>query len=249
MKLNDKIAKEALHDQADFKLIIAKKFLENIDTSVPYDFDVKHFQLEFFAEIFLLYSNMVIEILSYEINDKFKIFPLRNFTIDYVKDEHENFDSEDMRLLNILNRGVKNDKFYPQFSIYKIREALDPLDPEQNQIGDLIDKFFTIPQNYVQGWDFSKSSLWQLRELRNHVSHQRILDLHYVLGSKAQYVFRFQPEKTSSEQVAIIINDPQKFFSRVYDDLVEFKNNVRKIILHKRESFHYKTPLDFELQF
>ena len=179
-KLNDSDAKKTLIDRTDFKLSIAKNLLEKIGI-IPYSEGVKDFQLEFYAEGFLIFSNGVIEILADEINEKFQIFKQNNYQVQYISYE-QNLTDDGTRTISTMNKGGRADKFFPSFNIYKLRDKLDTTNSDQKSIFDLIMKYFDYPKPTVDGWDFANSSLWQLRELRNHVAHQRALNRNYVIG-------------------------------------------------------------------
>ena len=246
--LDDPTAKEILLDRTDFKLTIAKKFLEKIG-SIPYSEGKKDFQLEFCAEGFLIFSNGVIEILADEINSKFNIFEQRTFQISFDPYE-ENLTDDEKFTISAMKKGAKKDKFAPSFTIYKLRENLISTDPVQKSISDLIMKYFDYPKPTITGWDFSNSSLWQLRELRNHVAHQRALNRNYVAGSvqDVQYIFRFEPFPINF-QIVRIVKNPQNYFSELFENLVKFRNEIRAIIPYAMPSDQYKNQLDFGLKF
>lgn len=246
--MNDSEAKASLIDRTDFKLSLAKKFLEKIET-IPYTEGKKDFQLELCAESFLLFSNGVIEILTDEINDKFKIIKREEYCIEYISYE-QNLTEDESRTLFVMNKGGKKEKFYPPLNIYKLSKNLDQNDVVQKQIFDLIMKYFDYPKPLLVGWDFTNSTLWQLRELRNHVSHQRALNRNYVVGSRqdVQYLFRFEPIDWLQFQLVRVVKNPQNFFKELFDALVEFRDEIRNIIPYSMPSDQHKNQLDFGLK-
>lgn len=248
-RLNDSNAKKILIDRTDFKLSIAKNLLEKIG-GIPYSEGVKDFQLEFYSECFLIFSNGVIEILADEINEKFQIFQRKNYQMKYMSYE-QNLTDDETRMISTMNKGGRTDKFLPSFNIYKLRDKLDTTKSDQKIIFDLIMKYFDYPKPTLQSWDFNNSSLWQLRELRNHVAHQRALNRNYVIGSRedVQYIFRFEPIDTINFQLVRVVKNPQNFFKELFDDLVTFRNEIRNIIPYNMSSSEYKNQLDFGLQF
>jgi len=248
-RLNNSNAKEMLIDRTDFKLSIAKNLLEKIGV-IPYSEGLKDFQLELCAEGFLIFSSGVIEILADEINDKFQIFKQKNYQMQYIAYDQNLTDDEERTILT-MNRGGRTDKFFPYFSIYNLRDKLDLTDLDQKNVFDLMTKYFEYPKPTIQGWDFTNSSLWQLRELRNHVAHQRALHRNYVIGSRqdVQYIFRFEPIDTINFQIVRVVKNPQNFFKELFDDLVEFRNEIRNIIPYRMPSDQYRNQLDFELKF
>ncbi len=250
MELNDKLAKDILIDRTDFKLSIAKNLLEKIDIFIPHTENAKDFHLEFCAEGFLLFANGVIEILTDEINEKFQIFQRVDFQVEYVSYE-TSLDEESQRWLHTMNIGGSKDKFYPKFNIYNLRDNLDLQNADQKKVHDLISKYFEYPKKIGTNWDFSNSSLWQLRELRNHVSHQRALNRNYVIGTTraVQYIFRFRPDPNKNFEVTRVVNVPKNYFSELYKDLVDFREGIRNIIPYSMPSSQYKNQLDFGLQF
>jgi hypothetical protein len=247
--INDFQAKNMLHDRTDFKLSVAKKYLEKIK-SIPYSENVKDFQLEICAEGFLKFSNGVIEILTYEINEKFKIFQYEDYQVEYISYE-ENLTDDESQMIYVMNKGGKHDKFLPNFNIYKLLSKLDHLNSDQKKIIDLIQKYFEYPIQSKNNWDFTNSSLWQLKEIRNTAEHNPSLNRNYVIGSRqdVQYIFRFNLNDKSNNQIVRVVKNPQNYFKELFDKLVEFRNEIRLIIPHRMPSNEYKKQLDFALQF
>lgn len=247
--MNDSEAKATLVDRTDFKLSVAKQFLEKIG-DIPYSEGKKDFQLELCAEGFLLFSNGVIEILTDEINDKFQIFGKKNFQAQAISYE-QNLTEDDAWTFSIMKKGLRREPTSSSFNIYNLRDKLDLNDSLQKLIFDLIKKYFEYPQPIIDGWNFSHSSLWKLRELRNHVAHNRALNRNYVTGTKydVQYIFRFKPISWLQFHIVMVVKSPQNFFKEIFDDLIIFRNEVRSIIPYSRHSDQYKNQLDFGLQF
>lgn len=242
MNLNDETAKKIILDPTDFKLVLAKKFLEKTDFSVEFNLNKNQFNLELCSEAFLFFASSVTEILTNEINERFQIYQRQQYQ---------------MKSLNLSS--FPDETKYPDFTIYDIRDRLDQSIVDQKKVYDLIIKYFEIPTRIGENWNTNNSSLWFLRELRNHVAHERILNKHYniIIGgdteSNANYLFRFRIEKPRNNDKGIflvnVVSNPKNFFQKIFDDLVEFRIEIRKIIPYTHESSQYNNQLDFGLKF
>ena len=253
-ELNDAIAREILLDPVDFKLVLAKYFLDRIPKKVPLDFDLTHFILEANCESFLFFSNLAIENLASKINQTWKLISGSKYDTKRVVEDGSGF-------------WVVNDQYQEQspdgITIYSILKSLDHSNQQQKQVYDVIMKYFDVPKETKSGWDFSKSTLWQLRELRNHIAHSQLLNRMGIRGTvepRTLYLLRFILKKyspptksnnsteTIGEKIAITTEHPFDYFSQLYDNLTEFVDEIRTIIPYSSMSTQYRNPPNFELK-
>ena len=244
--LDDEKAKKILLDKTDYKLIIAKKFLQKIKPNVPLDFDKEHFELEYFSESFVLFAGSVLEVLKQEINDKFKCYPRKAYK-GYIIPVDESL----------------RETHFPTFTFRRLINKLKNRG-KQKQVKDILRKYFSEPRKTSGQWDFSNSKLWQLWELRSHIAHERAFSRRAVRvvgvpdGDKTSYLFRFRINKPRTTKtgiskpgyiVAIVNDNPHKFFQDLFDSLILCRDEIRVIIPEKYSSSYYKTPPDFGLRF
>jgi len=244
--LDDDKAKKILLDKTDYKLIIAKKFLQRIKPNVPLDFDKEHFELEYFSESFVLFAGSVLEVLKQEINDKFNCYPRKKYKGDIIP----------------VEEGLREIHF-PEFTLEKLITKLKKRG-KQKQVKDVLLKYFNKPRKTKGQWDFSNSKLWQLWELRSHIAHERAFSRRAVRGvglpdgDKTSYLFRFRINKPRTTKtgiskpgyiVAIVNDNPQEFFQDLFDSLIQCRDEIRTIIPVEYPSSYYKNPPDFGLRF
>lgn len=250
-KLEDKIASQILLDSVDHKLVLAKHYLEKMHTEVSLNYNWKHFVLEANTETFLFYVNLAIENLAYKINLKYELIPEEKFiTKRIIKDN-----KTDLWRINDVTQGGK---FFSNFDIYSIKNVLNESIKDQNEIKTLIDNNFSYPRKVGLEWDLSRSYLWMLREMRNHITHSPIINRALIAGADtSSYLFRFtveryKPTKNGNDEklgtkLSITIDNPYQFFSLLFTKLTEFVEEIRKIISYEHRSDQYKNHLKFEL--
>jgi len=222
MSIDDNVSKEIMLDPVDFKLVLAKHYLDQILDNVPLDACWDHFLLESATESFLFYANLAIEILTKEINDEFQLTPEK------------------------------------KFNIYRIQRLLDPTIPRQNHILQIINSHFQKPSKEFPAapYDYSRSSLWQLREIRNHVTHERIINRIAFRGTvmpENAFLLRFTIQRENSENGSteiteqILLKNPKDYFSQLFSSLKVFRKQIRSNIAYKYESLQHENDLSFKL--
>jgi len=245
-KLNDKLAKEILNDTTDMKLTIARKYLDLIDNPAEWTFNKNYFLEQYFSECFFHFAYSVIEILQHEIEAYLRFIPL-------VKS----------RLVFLNSDGTEKEKFVDKkFPKYYLSEFMTKLKrskkPECQKLYPIFLNYFTPPRKIGNKWDFSNSKLWMLREIRNHVAHQPVLTRHanVVVGEGASniwFAFRFELAKSkrarAAFEIAVLHNNPRDFFEDLFQNLISFRSDVRKIIPLKISSSQYKSPPNFGQKF
>ncbi len=244
-ELSDPVAKPILEDLVDYKLVLAKHFLKKIDSSMPFGNDWKFFCLETNCETFLIFCNMAIEIIENRIVNEFN-----------------------------LSIGLND------ISMYKIRDRLQTTDIRQKKVKEIIEDHCVLPKQdfnrdtstitseeamtlFQRGelnlvWNFSKSRVWQLGQMRNHAIHNHILNrsFHRAIGglesNPTSYIFRFSnplsfTEERSYPDIEELVTNPYDYFQQMFDDLVDFVDKIRETIPMSQDSTQHRKELDFEL--
>jgi len=245
-KLDDKLATKILQDTSDMKLIIARKYLNEINNPAQWSFNRKYFLTQYYAESFFHYAYSVIEIIQHDIEENLRFIPLVKSRLCFVYG-------------NGTEKSTFQDEKYPEYYIKDfIKKLKNSKNKKANKLYPIFIKYFSPPRKINNKWDFSKSKLWMLREIRNHVAHQPILSHHanIVVGggsSAIWFAFRFKlvkSKRTKKEfEIAVLHNRPRDFFEDLFTNLIKFRYEVRKIIPKKNPSFRYKNPPNFGQRF
>ena len=252
--LSDTVSKEILIDTVDFKLVLAKHVLERIPNQISSDFDWNHFVLESNVESFLFYSNLAIESLAMKIDETYNLQVLSTYNTKIISENQNHLWDQTEINREQLREGL---------TIFKVRNLLNPAIADHARIQDIITRYFGDPQLTSNGWDLSRSSLWQLRKLRNHVAHSQIMNRRIIAGNprnRVLYLFRFTIEDYQSpdpsrnrperigENLAITIDRPYDYFENLFDNLLNFIDEIRAIIQYSHMSSQHKNQLNFELK-
>lgn len=130
--------------------------------------------------------------------------------------------------------------------IYDIMKKLHCNDPQQKEICNLIIKYFSKPLKdksfVIPAWDFSKSKLRMLKEIRNHVAHHNIINRHYYVGSDAAntVLLRFDMYDQNKSKIVVSVENPYEFCYKLFVSLSEFREKVFDVINPPFVSNHYK---------
>jgi len=255
----DKLGRDILLDRVSYKLCLAKLFLSKIDIDVPLDYNKKHFALESNVESFLFYSNLAIENFVYNINIHFSdIIPRSKYSIHELE--------RSSSLIKNVNMVSGDGRWYDGLSIYSLRKKLDTSITEQKIVQQIIDDYFSTPKEVSSNqFDLTHSPLYVLRELRNFVAHNPIINRKAIRGSVDLTLFRFlidlehyspaqprnnppQPEKIGTK-IALNEERPQTYFQQFFDALCDFIDDICKIIPKVKPANHYKTLDISKLEF
>lgn len=245
-KLSDRESNDILLDPLDFKLVLAKYYLEKIDSITHLDYDWNHFVLESTAESFVFYANLAIEILAFQINNEFHLIPDDKYDTQMIEENSQT---------HMWQEGERHSGglFFDRLTIYNIKNALSTSDTRQKNILDIINKYFQRPQKTSTEWDLSNSKLWLLRELRNHIAHFQLFNRHAIAGGPTYFLFRFKvktPDRrngTPGIKLGMIESNPQDYFSDLFHELITFVKEVRNIVPYKHQSLRHNNPINFEL--
>ena len=251
----DDLGKAILTNPTDYKMCLARYHLLKIQDDVPLNFDKNHFVLEYNVESFLFYANLGIENIAFNINSQFNdIVPRAKYSIQTL----EYHTGSIKNITTVSGDG----RWYDRLTIYSVRKALDPSIDEQKIVSDIIDNYFSKPEEINSNqYDFTKSSLWVLRELRNYIAHNPILGRHLVRGSgditsfllRVNYIY-YEKEEPSRHQeevigtkLAMIENNPKAYFSKLYQSFITFVDELCEVKPQICPTFYYKTLEDPKL--
>lgn len=159
--------------------------------------------------------------------------------------------------IEIITREI-NDTFSlisdpNKVSIYSVKRRLNPNVETQNKINDIISNYFTNPYDGTI-MDYSNSSLWCLRELRNIIAHGKTL-IRTVASGSPNYGFiipypmlsRINNRWVTVDVDRVEIHDSDNYFTNMYNDLESFCDSIRYIIPKNYHNYQHKNPIDFEL--
>ncbi|MEX0861596.1 hypothetical protein [Nitrosopumilus sp.] len=248
-------ARKLMLDQVDFKMCLAKHFLLKIPSQVSLDFDIQHTKLESNVESFLFFSNSTIENLAFKIN---LFFEQPITSSKYVTKTVESTSSPIKNTVGVNRSGL----WFDDITIYKLRNKLDSSVDEQNKVIQIINKYFSNPVEQTSQFDFTNSSLFLLRELRNFIAHNPIINRHAVRGTetKTSLLFRIIFQKYSPEQpqknvpevigtkIAFIEDNPNQFFNELYSKLDQFIDEIVSIVQYPHKTSYHKTISNSELE-
>lgn len=219
--MSDDSIREAIADPVRFRLSVAKHFLDKIPTAIPNKNSLEHFLLETNVDCFLFFSSSITDVVKIEINNRFELFN-------------------------------KNNVFY----IHGIRKKLGNTGA-QKQVKDTIARYFSTPIRHSgqnagvksrlvhteQGYfDVTNSTLWELQILRNKVAHGRIADI-----SNGQISLDFTIRDRENPKYRRIIENPNAYFSGIFERLTSFVEQIRLLNPQKTQSSYHK-QLDFRLE-
>jgi len=248
-------ASKLMLDQVDFKMCLAKHFLLKIPSQVPLNFDIQHTKLESNVEFFLFFSNSAIENLAFKIN---LFFEQAVTSSKYVTKTVESTSSPIKDIVDVNSGGL----WFDDITIYKLRKKLDSSIDDQNKVIQIINKYFSNPVDQQSKFDFTNSSLLLLRELRNFIAHNPIINRRAVRGSetKTSLLFRIIFQKYSPAQpannlpenigtkIAFIEDNPNQFFKDLYSKLDQFIDEIISVVPYEHKTSFHKTMLNSELE-
>ncbi len=217
--IQDDIIRDIIYDPVDCRLAVARHFLGKITPEMPNENSLEHFLLETNIDAFLFFSSSVIDMIKVEINDRFDLFDKENV-----------------------------------FYIHGIRKKLAD-SGIQKQVKDTIAGYFSVP-TYKQPdpdaepghkhFDATNSSLWELQILRNKATHGKILniaDCRVIL----EFSIRDPRGKKKQPKYQITLENPERYFVQIFNNLVLFVKEIRLLNPQKTQSDHHR-QFDFRLE-
>ena len=252
--LSDPLANAILLDAVDFKLVMARYYLQKIDSISHLNYDRNHFVLESNTESFLFFANLAIEVITFQITTALSFENPKEFLVQVIKN---NKDNKELNSISEIIEGGRPKLHDPRMTIYDLRDKLDPTDSKQKALCQIIEKYFQYPKNKGTEWDMACTSLWQLRELRNHIAHFQFLNR--SVGEQTVFIFRFplkekrtvKNEKGDNvelpQKIALLEDNPQRYFGNLFNELMKFVSEIREIVPYEHQSLYHKNQINFEL--
>lgn len=162
-----------------FKIIAAKFFLKNIPTIVPLEINLNHrFLAEINIESFLYFSISSVDMAYGKINELLSlgIKPWQVSLKTLSEELQKKNESISQKILLELEKYTSE----PTHTELQITKEKASEFAEENLDGILGLEFWSMFENrngtwYEHNWERSKSSLWELRKLRNIIAHTTIL--------------------------------------------------------------------------
>jgi len=201
------------------------------------------------------FSNSAIENLAFKIN---LFFGQPVTSSKYVTKTVESTSSPIKNMVGVNSGGL----WFDDITIYKLRKKLDSSVEDQNKVIQIINKYFSNPIDQQSKFDFTNSSLLVLRELRNFIAHNPIINRLAVRGSetKTSLLFRIIFQKYSPAQptnnlpenigikIAFIEDNPKNFFEKLYTKLDEFIDEIVSVVPYEHKTSFHKTMSNSELE-
>jgi len=134
--------------------------------------------------------------------------------------------------IELLTREIYNSLSHvtdeQKISIYRTKKNLI-LTKESKQINTIIPKYFSYPKERIGHLDYSNSSLWCLKEIRNRIFHGKFLirtvssspDGSGGIGFEIPYPLKKEKGKVISQD-RVKIHDSDEYFDNLYQNLVQF---------------------------
>ena len=229
--MDDEDLKDILTKPIQFKIHAAEYYLEKIPHFVPMDDHPEdRFRTELLMESFLFFALGSADILHKEINTRLNLeISDSMLTIKKIKECLTNMHSEKaQRILNILDDCSTEPKhFEKEISIeynnskFATLDAMDFVSQYENRKG----------VRYEHRWERERSWLWELRLLRNQITHQSLfrrmgvrgsmnvdtLSISLRYGAKLPHEYHF-------------VQDPHIYFSNSLKKIKKLISNISDIL-------------------
>ncbi|MGI0027827.1 MAG: hypothetical protein ACREAD_08320 [Nitrosopumilaceae archaeon] len=225
-QISDKDAEVLLRDHAKYKLFVAESILGEIKSPIPSRPNYDTLILETYVESFLFFIVSVQDILLREINRKYRLVDKKVNPYSILKKLNVNDQKQD-NIKKILEK---------YFSIpYRTTKQLDKKSYEDILLQGFITEttyMYDKDDNYYQTyWYRENTRLWELRQLRNQVSHERIMSTNTYVGSKNDVVFVLKLVDEVKDTLDFIeIAQPYDYLTSSLDQTKQFLYEIRQII-------------------
>ncbi len=236
-ELSTQDKKESFSDPIKFKILAAKIFLGKILTVVPLDSQIdESFDSELNIESFLFFTISAVDILYHKINKKLNLnIPESQVNTKNLKEELEKLgNKESKQVLDIINCYIEEPK-HSEKSISK-ETYLDKF-AETHKDDSMIMEFYSRFENrkgqyFEHFWDRTKSSLWELRTLRNQITHGSMLKGSGVRGTvePSDYYMVNLKRNDATVRDNYHISNPHQYFSESLKNVEELISKIQSIL-------------------
>ena len=226
-QISDKDSEDLLRDHAKYKLFVAESVLDDIRSAIPLRPNYDTLVLETHVETFLFFIVSAQDVILREINKKFNFFHDRNVNpYDILKNLNIN-DPTQTEIKKVM------DKYFGK--PYRTTKQLDKTSYEKILSHGLItETMYTYEKDgayYHTYWYRGNTRLWELRKLRNKISHERIMSTNTYVGSKEVVTFVIElVEKVKTPLNFIEIEHPYDYLSESFNQTKQFITEIRQII-------------------
>lgn len=221
---------------ANFKFLAAGTMLKKIPNHVPLQVQTKrHFEMEISIESFLFFIISAIDIVFAGINKKMSLnIPSTSVTSKRLVRELKKKKSQKSKI--IISELQKYCKAPQHRSTPTTKKTANEYSRKYLN-GSLGLDFWSIFENrkgrwFRHTWDRSNSSVWELRRLRNQITHSSLL---YQSGdrgtvkSRDAITLHLVNEASKPHEMYFIYN-PKKYFSISFADSVNLSHGIGKCL-------------------
>ena len=227
---------ENLDRDLKLKFNILETFLEKIPETIPWDDESKEYmECEKNIECFLFFSISIVDILYQKINNSMVLdiqeHRVKSTTIETNLKKLKCDKAK--RILEIFNEHFSNPLRWcePVTRKYALSYSEEKL---AGSLGlDFWSRFEKRDGKYYENiWDRSKSKMWEINELRNQITHRRVLTRAAQIGpnSNSMYVQIPLIQISFNKIQYDYVKNPKKYFSESYKSLRKFVDKIYKII-------------------
>jgi len=229
---------EIIKKHIDFNLNSAQFFLDQISSEVPLEIDPEERNnAERNSQCFLFFALSSIDSVYGIVNEQLNLeIPIHQVSVkNLVESLSANTDEQSKQLLLEIQNNIQE----PIHSESQTTKDIAIEYSERELGGSLGLDYFSIFENrngvhFKHSWDRKKSFLWELRQLRNQITHGPVFKtggergtvpardaiiIHLKYGSRKHHemAFIFNPHEYFSHSLNLISNHIHKILSILYD--------------------------------
>jgi len=216
-----------------FKIACAEYFLEKISTIFLSNQDMLHFETEIVIESFLFFMVASLDAFYDEINKKL------NLQID-----NHNL-TRDLKLKLCNSQSKISDLILIELQKYTQKPNHEEKQITQHYAHDYARKYLNDSRGldfwerfenrngvfYEHIWERQNSSLWEIRRLRNQITHSSLIKPSSEIGgfNRSAISLHFINNANKPHEMHFIFN-PSQYFTRSINDVKNLVESIRKII-------------------
>lgn len=225
---------KALEDPVNFKFVAAGTILEKVPNYVPLQLQTRaHFDMELAVESFLFFAVSAMDIVFSEVNKKMSL----NIPDTYVTGTRlvRELKKKKPPKSEIIISELEKHCQPPKHMISPTTQESAHEYSEKHLNGSLGLDFWSIFENrmgswFKHEWDRSSSSLWEIRQLRNQITHGTLLKQSGERGTvkpRDAITVHLVKNATKAHEMHFIY-DPKTYFSKAFSDSMELANGIRR---------------------
>lgn len=230
-KSSSKVKLDLFKKDADFKIQAAKLFLEKLPTQMPLKIEeIDHFKTEINIECFLFMSISAIDISYMKINSSLLGISNGYITEKSLQCKLKKINSKKtIKVFDILQNHITK----PSHMEKSVTKAFANEYSEKFLAGSLGLDFWSKFENrkgnwFMHEWNRDKSSVWEIRKLRNQITHGSILKQSGERGTvmpRDPITLHLTNNSTKTHEMDFIYN-PKEYFMKSYNKVLEMLNEI-----------------------